>query len=348
MKRVVVGMSGGVDSFVTALMLKEQGYEVIGVTLALWEKNEISEVQAVCEQVGIPLQVRNGKMLFRETVVEPFVESYLGGYTPSPCCICNRYVKWALLEQAAEEAQAEFIATGHYVRIIRQANKYYIRKGVDLSKDQSYFLWGIPQEILSRAITPLGDYTKTEVKTWAQTHGYGNMASKKESMGICFLRGSDYRDFLCNYVKQDVVIEKGEIIDRKGEIIGEHTGLLNYTVGQKKGLPTFQGQSLYVAEIDVENNRIIADVKAGLNVKKLLVEQIKFADKNILSAKDIVVKIRGLGLNPGGYVKIVELGVDKLQVFLSEPAWAVAPGQPVAFYRDDVLVGGGIAGKWNE
>ncbi len=178
MERVVVGMSGGIDSFVTAMLLREQGYEVVGVTLQLWEKNDLTQVRDLCDKINIPLFLKEGRSLFRHTVVEPFVESYLRGLTPSPCCMCNRLVKWKLLQEVADEYGAKYIATGHYVRIACLAGKYYIRKGIDPQKDQSYFLWGVSQEILKRALTPLGDYTKAQVKEWAGKNGYVQLANK--------------------------------------------------------------------------------------------------------------------------------------------------------------------------
>ena len=339
MEKVVVGLSGGIDSFVTALLLQQQGYEVIGVNLSLWGENELSEVEHLCEKLNIPLLCKDGHELFTKAVVQPFMKAYLSGFTPSPCCTCNRYVKWKLLQEVADEQQAKHIATGHYVRICCISEKYYIRQGVDSSKDQSYFLWGVPQDILSRALTPLGSYTKAEVRTWAVRNGYARMAAKRESMGICFLQGSDYRDFILQYTGSPQT--RGEIVDRAGNLIGEHSGLLNYTVGQKRGMPVVGGQSLYVAAMDAEHNRIVGDVKAGLYSDTLWVEQAEAADWQDLDASDVKVRVRGLGLNPQGFVRIEKLPDNNLLVQLSDPAWVVAPGQPVTFYRGDVVVGGG-------
>lgn len=339
MEKVVVGLSGGIDSFVAALLLQQKGYEVIGVNLNLWGENELPEVEHLCGKLKIPLIYRVGHDLFEEAVVRPFVKAYLSGSTPSPCCVCNRYVKWKLLQEVAGEQKAKYIATGHYVRICRIAEKYYIRQGVDTVKDQSYFLWGIPQDILSRALAPLGDYTKTEVRTWAALHGYERMVARRESMGVCFLQGRDYRDFILQYT--GIPQSQGEIVDRAGNLIGEHSGLLNYTVGQKRGMPVVNGQPLYVAAMDAGNNRIIGDVKTGLYSDTLWVERAEAVDWRDLEANDVKVRIRGLGLNPQGFVDIQRLPDNCLQLHLSAPAWAAAPGQPVAFYRGDVVVGGG-------
>nr|WP_306448343.1 tRNA 2-thiouridine(34) synthase MnmA [Odoribacter splanchnicus] len=343
MKKVVVGMSGGVDSFVTALLLRRQGYEVIGVTLELWEKNDLSGVRDSCEKLNIPFLCREGHELFRQQVVDPFVKAYRSGLTPSPCCICNRLVKWILLQQVADELGVEYIATGHYVRIVEQEGRFYIRKGFDPQKDQSYFLWGLPQALLRRALTPLGEYTKKQVKEWAARNGYEQMARRRESMGICFLGGKDYREFIGHYAGDAGGGKPGAILDRDGQVIGEHHGLLNYTIGQKRDMPLSKGQPLYVAGIDEKRNILIADIKSGLWTKTLTIGQTSLVWSDDLQAEDITVKVRGIGLNPTGYVHLEKTGGERLIVHLSDPAWAIAPGQPVALYRGELLIGGGIA-----
>lgn len=340
-EKVVVGMSGGVDSFMAALFLLEEGYKVIGVNLRLWGENDTQMVETNCRELGIPLIYRDGQSLFRELVVGPFVREYLQGRTPSPCCICNRSVKWQLLAAVAREQEVQKIATGHYVRLLHTGDKHYILKGKDAVKDQSYFLWGIPQGVLAGAITPLGEYTKAQVKEKALERGYPGMVRKRESMGICFLAGQDYRNFIEAEAGQ-LPGKRGCIVDRKGVVLGEHAGIFHFTIGQKQGLPVRNGQPLYVAEIDVMRNEIVVDVKNGLLADTLVVSQAEFVDRNDLLASDVEIKIRGVGVNPAGFVRIEELADKKLRVRLAEPAWAAAPGQPVAFYRGDILLGGGI------
>lgn len=339
--KVVVGMSGGVDSFVTALLLLQQGYEVVGAYLQLWGEDKGTEVEILCREIGIPLVVQDGRRELQSKVIEPFVQDYLAGLTPSPCCTCNRHVKWKLLEEVAERYGAAHIATGHYVRIVRQDGRYYIKKGKDPVKDQSYFLWGVSQQTLSKALTPIGGFTKTEVKSWAAGYGYTGVTRQKESMGVCFLQGENYRDFICHY--SGCMCAPGNIKNREGKLIGTHTGLLNYTIGQKRGMPMVEGEPMYVAQMNAGENLIIADRKSALYTGSLVVGQVALVREEDLFGPNVEIKVRGLGLNPAGYVRVEKLGERRYRIHLSEPAWAVAPGQPVAFYREELLIGGGIA-----
>lgn len=346
MPKIIVGLSGGVDSFVTALLLQQQGFEVIGVNLKLWDTHNVTPVEEnlneLCTRTQIPLHRVDGRELFQKTVVSPFVNGYLSGVTPNPCAVCNSFVKWNLLRTLADELGVYHIATGHYVRILPFENHHYVHKGIDPNKDQSYFLWGVPEDILSRAITPLGHYTKTQVKEIARQQGYAPLADKRESMSICFLEGGDYRDFIARQPGTTFCFTPGLITDESGVIIGNHEGLANYTVGQKKGIPLHEGHPRYVTSLDPASNRIIVSEKAALNRTTLIVGQIHLINPDEISAPDIEVKVRGLGLNPEGYAQLLPEAGNTLSVQLSSPAWAVAPGQPAAFYRQDRVIGGGI------
>lgn len=346
MTKIIVGLSGGVDSFVTALLLQQQGFEVIGIHLRLWDAqvqpSQEESLNELCSRTGIKLYRIDGRKLFQDTVVTPFIRGYLSGVTPNPCAICNSFVKWELLRSFADELQVHHIATGHYVKILPHDKHYYVHKGVDPNKDQSYFLWGVREDILSRTLTPLGDYTKAEVKEYARQHDFRQMADKRESMSICFLEGSDYRDFIARQPGSAACFTPGIIMDNTGQIVGEHNGIGNYTIGQKRGIPLKDGRPQYVARINPLENRIIAGDKSSLDCTRLVVKDSHFICPEEIKANDIEVKVRGLGLNPQGYAQISSLPDNTLLVQLSSPAWAVAPGQPVAFYRDDRVIGGGI------
>lgn len=340
-ERVLVGLSGGIDSWMTALLLQKQGYEVIGLNLSLWHDKTNEGLQELCSRAEIPLWRYDGRKVFREKVVAFFVQEYRQGRTPNPCTVCNTVVKWELLRRAADESGIKKIATGHYVRIRKQGNHFYIFKGKDPVKDQSYFLWGIEEEILARTLTPLGDYTKAEVRRLAVAEGYGELAHRKESMGICFLEGTDYREFVAAQADAEGSRE-GWIRDRRGEIVGQHSGLLNYTVGQKRGMPVVEGGQLYVAEIRPGKNEIFADTKENLFRTRLEIDRVHVIEEKDLEERGIEVKVRGLGQNPLGEVRISREENGKLVLHLSSPAWAPAPGQPVALYQRERLLGGGI------
>lgn len=339
---VAVGLSGGIDSFAAALLLKRQGYQVTGVHLRLWGDREEEGLEEVAQRLEIGIYRYDGREVFRQKVVQPFIEEYLNGRTPNPCAICNHSVKWDLLCRAADEIGAEKVATGHYVRIGNTGLHSYVCKGVDPVKDQSYFLWGLPEKILKRACTPLGSYTKKQVRQLASDYGYAKLLQRRESMGICFLEGEDYRDFVSRSADTPDIQKEGDIVDISGRVIGRHSGLLNYTIGQKQGMPFAEREALYVAAIRKEENVIVADRKACLFRNELRIKDLNIIDPTDLQARDIEVKVRGLGLNPQGYACITAQDEKHLHIRLSSPAWAPAPGQPVVLYRGDHLIGGGI------
>ena len=354
-KRVLLGMSGGTDSSVAAMILLERGYEVMGTTLWLWDHNSgdhhcskppifINEAQELAMQLGIPHQVIDAREVFQESVVQHFIQEYLQGRTPSPCIHCNPNVKWKLLLDKANEWECDYIATGHYVNIVPYKNNYYIHKGADQTKDQSYFLWNLPQEILKRTLTPLGPYTKNEVRAIAQKHGYPTLATKKESMGVCFVDNMDYRDFLRSKIPDlDSRIGRGIITDEMGNTLGHHDGYPYYTIGQKRGLELNKKDGLMVSRIVPKSNTLILDTRENLNRTTLLVSDYYFINPKDISSPKICTIVRGLGLNPQGYSRLIPKSDRLLEVILENPAWAIAPGQPVAFYIEDRLIGGGFA-----
>jgi len=353
--KVVLGMSGGTDSSVTAMLLKEKGYEVIGVSLWFWNSpNEsidtndlpdfIVDAQELAKKLSIEHHVIDARHEFKDVVIGQFLQEYLNGRTPSPCIHCNPQLKWRLLLDKADQLNANYIATGHYIQILNEAGTYYIHKGNDPAKDQSYFLWNLNQEILSRTLTPLGSFTKTEVREMATDFGHKRVATKKESMGICFLDGMDYRDFLKQEIADvDQKIGKGKIVDTDGQELGWHEGYPYYTIGQKRGVELTEKKGWMVSQIDPENNTLVLEPREQLNKKEFKVSGYYLNNSEDINQAEITTVVRGLGLNPDGYSRLTVLNQDELQIELDHPAWAIAPGQPVAFYIGDKLIGGGFA-----
>ncbi len=353
--KVVLGMSGGTDSSVTAMMLAKQGYQVIGVSLWFfgsdyeYNPNEalpdfILDAQKLASTLNIEHHVIDARKEFRDTIIQFFLDEYMAGRTPSPCIQCNPQLKWKLLMEKADELGCEYIATGHYIQIRKEANTHYIHKGKDPAKDQSYFLWNLGQNILSRTLTPLGKYTKTEVREIAKDFGFAEVAKKKESMGICFMDRMDYRDFLQEMIPDiNQKIGKGKVTDPTGKHLGWHDGYPYYTIGQKRGLKLEEKTGLMVSKIDAKSNTLILERKDDLNKMSFKVSDYYF--NNIADAQlpNINTIVRGLGRNPQKFSKLTITTDTELEVNLEDPAWAIAPGQPVAFYIGDKLIGGGFA-----
>ena len=347
-KSVLLGMSGGTDSFVTALLLKDEGYHVKGVTFKMWrsgDNSHITQAEELAASIGIEHKVIDISDHFDNTIVSPFVDQYLNGRTPNPCAYCNPLIKWDMMLSVADEMDCRYVSTGHYIRIKDFNGLKYIYKGIDPVKDQSYFLWRLNQNVLNRAITPLGDYKKEQVRSIARERGYSEVAGKKESMGICFLQGQNYRDYIearvPDFASRAV---KGDVVNESGEIIGEHNGIVNYTVGQKRDVNCFDGRSRYVKKIDSDRNIIVAGSKQDLNCMEFVVDDLYAANIDELSgSKAFTTIVRGLGLNPEGDSFVIHTEGNRATVKLTNPAWAMAPGQPVAFYDGERLVGGGVA-----
>ncbi len=354
MQKVLLAFSGGIDSFMAALILKNQGFQVEALNFRLFtplhvdEKQEIETIKGKAAALGIQIHFVNLKKELDKKVITPFLKAYLEGLTPSPCSLCNRMVKWAHLKRYALENGFDKIATGHYIRIKEKGNNYFVHKGKDPIKDQSYFLWELNNDMLSMAITPLGEYTKSEIRKMAEEKGFKKIIRTRESMGVCFLDGRNYRELL----KERRLIHpynKGRILDEHMNEIGYHSGIYNYTIGQKKDL--FFHDSRYngwqVKKIIQEKNFLIAAPKEQLMKKEFFIHQLNFNEgipgNRKLSSLQLVV--RGYGNNPSGNAHIEFLEKDFARVSVDEPVWALTPGQPAVFYEKDCLVGGGIIRK---
>ncbi len=347
-------MSGGVDSSVAAALLKEQGYEVIGVTMRLWDNSALEEesgatpggccslddlydARRVADALDIPYYVMNMEEHFTREVVDYFVSSYLKGETPNPCTRCNEEMKFRVLLNKARELKADLLATGHYAKISGgDGAPYTLSKGVDESKDQSYFLFTMNQEELSRVVFPLGGMTKDEVRAYAEKMGI-RTAQKQESQEICFVPDDDYGRFISERVETAL---GGDIVDRDGNVLGSHEGLFRYTIGQRKGLGIGgPGGPYYVISLDMDTNRLVVGPKEGLYSNGLKAREVNWINEMPGAGEKLVAKTRYR--HPGSICHIVKAGGGLLELAFEEPERAVTPGQAVVLYRGDELLGGG-------
>ena len=349
MTKVVVALSGGVDSSVAAALLVEQGYEVTGVSMKLWSAPGCEEENRCCtpqtrelaaqlaRQLGIPFQILDAQEAFRQAVVQRFLDGYSRGDTPNPCVYCNRYLKWDYLWQFAQSIGAEAIATGHYARLTCGADgTYELWKGVDPNKDQTYFLSLLTQQHLAHTLFPLGEYTKGEVRQIAHERQLPS-ADAPESQDLCFLGKRDYRDFLREYAPQ--AVQPGEIVDRQGKVLGSHNGLAFYTIGQRKGLPP-SAQALYVYQKDVEHNRVVVGTEAELGADSMQVREINWIAGNPPAERfEAEVKIRFKAIPAPATVEI--LPESSAQVHFAKPLRDITPGQLAVFYQGEKVLGGG-------
>ena len=344
-KRVLLGMSGGTDSSVSAMLLQQAGYEVIGVTFRFYELNGsqeyLEDARALANRLGIEHITYDAREVFKEKIVDYFVNEYLQGKTPVPCTLCNNYLKWPLLAKLADEMDIFHIATGHYVRKTYVEGNYYIIPGVDPDKDQSFFLWGVPQSLLERMLLPMGDVTKTWARAFAAERGFTKVSTKKDSLGVCFCP-MDYRTFLKQSpLYQSAAIAKGKFLDEKGEFIAMHDGYPFYTIGQRRGLGIDLNKAVFVKEIHPERNEVVLGDLASLEKRVMWLDNWHAIDEEkLLSATDLIVKIRyRKQLN---HCKVSRTDDNRLRIELTEPLTAVANGQAAAFYQGELLVGGGI------
>lgn len=354
--KILVAMSGGIDSTVTALLLHEAGYEVIGVTMKTWDyassgssKKEtgccnldsLQDARRVAVDMGFHHFILDIREEFGEAVIENFVEEYMAGRTPNPCVLCNTHIKWNALLRRADTLDCEYIATGHYARIHRLEDRHYISKAKDLNKDQSYVLWGLSQECLRRSRFPLSELLKPEVRTIAYERGYSDLSKKAESYEICFVPDNDYRGFLKRRIDGlEELVKNGSFVDKDGQIIGQHEGYPFYTIGQRKGLGKAFGKPMFVSEIMADTNTVVLTDEEDLQRNRMSVVKINFQKygPNIPST-EFVTKVR---YKDPGHQSLVHFANNETEIEFIGPVKGIAPGQSAVVYDGDDVVCGGI------
>jgi len=350
-------MSGGIDSTVTALMLNDQGYEVVGITMKTWDyaasggsKKEtgccnidsFNDARMAAVQHGFPHYILDIRDEFGDFVIENFVEEYLAGRTPNPCVMCNTHIKWRALLKRADALGCDFIATGHYANRHQHENgRFYLSKGVDETKDQSYVLWGLQQDLLSRTLLPLGTYHKTAIRQMALDYGYPELAKKSESYEICFVPDNDYRGFLKRRVEGlEEKVTGGFFVDKTGKVLGKHKGYPFYTIGQRKGLDITFGKPVYVTNIIPETNTVMLGEEDDLNRQEMVVSKINWIKYDgITDGTEAITKIR---YKDKGALASLYNHPNGVQVKFSHYAKGIAPGQSAVFYEGDDVIGGGV------
>jgi tRNA-specific 2-thiouridylase len=355
--RVLVAMSGGIDSTVTAMMLHEEGYEVIGITMKTWDYansggnrketgccslDSINDARQVAVDFEFPHFIVDIREDFGDYVIDNFVDEYLAGRTPNPCVLCNTHIKWNSLLKRADALDCEFIATGHYAIIKELNDRKFITKAVDRNKDQSYVLWGLSQECMERSRFPLGPYTKPEVRQMAADMGYINLSKKGESYEICFVPDNDYRGFLKRRVDGlEERVDGGQFINSKGDVLGQHQGYPFYTIGQRRGLGIAFGEPMYVTEIRPDTNTVVLGPVEELVRNGMTVGQVNLMKYDqIPEGMEAVTKIRYR--DQGTLSQLSPAMGDKVDVEFLANVKGVAPGQSAVFYEGDDVIGGGI------
>ena len=354
MNKALIAMSGGVDSSVAALFMKEHGYDCMGVTMKLFDNgdvgvprehtccslDDIEDARQVAYTLGIPYYVFNFSTRFKEDVIDKFVEAYENGRTPNPCIDCNRYLKFDKLFSRAKELQYDFVVTGHYARIEfdEVSGRYLLKKAIDLSKDQSYVLYSMTQEQLAHTIFPLGDKNKSEIREIAEKSGFVN-ARKHDSQDICFVQNGNYADFIEQYTGK--TYPHGNFIDSNGTILGRHKGIIRYTIGQRKGLGLSLKQPMYVSCVNPEENTVILTPEEGLYTKTLTAKNINLIAVPYLNG-EVRLKAKVRYRQQEQWATVTQTDEDTLKVDFDEPQRAVTKGQSVVLYDGDIVVGGGI------
>ena len=356
--KVLMAMSGGIDSTVAALMLHHQGFEVVGITMKTWDYatsngnnsketgccnlDSFNDARAAAVQHGFPHFILDIREEFGDFVIDNFVEEYIAGRTPNPCVMCNTHIKWRALLKRANALGCDYIATGHYAQIHQHDNgRFFISKGIDETKDQSYVLWGLQQDLLSRTLLPLGTYRKKEIRQMAHDFGYPELAKKNESYEICFVPDNDYRGFLKRKVEGlEEKVSGGFFVDKSGKILGSHKGYPFYTVGQRKGLDIALGKPAFVTAIIPETNTIILGDEQDLNRNDMKVSGINWIKYDgITEGMEAITKIRYKDKGALSNLYLYENGVN---VRFYEDVKGIAPGQSAVFYEGDDVIGGGI------
>ena len=337
-QKVLVGMSGGIDSTATCLMLREQGYDIVGLTLWVWGEKPVEAAQ-LAEQMGIEHHIADEREAFRKIIVQNFIDEYRQGRTPNPCVMCNPLFKFRILTEWADRLGCDFIATGHYTRLEEHGGHIYILTGDDDKKDQSYFLWRLSQDVLRRCIFPLGTLTKPQVRDYLRSKGYELKAEEGESMEVCFIKG-DYRDFLREHSPEiDQEIGKGWFVNAAGVKLGEHKGFPYYTIGQRKGLEIALGKPAYVLKINPQKNTVMLGDAEELKTRHMLVEDDRFVDETeAMNSPQLSVRIRYRSKPIPCTLRRLDDG--RLLVNFQSEASAIAPGQSAVFYIGNRLVGG--------
>jgi len=354
-RKVLLAMSGGVDSSVAAFLLQQAGYEVVGITLKMWsyektyggkknthsDSNFIRDAEELAKKLNMEHHVVDIQEEFENTIIQNFVNEYFAGRTPNPCVLCNPAIKFGTLIHYAAQLGCEKVATGHYLRLKNENGRYFVSRGKDLTKDQSYVLWKMSQEQLSRCLFPLGEFTKGEVKTLAQSYGIASIAEKKESYDVCFIPNGDYRSFLqmrCPDVCEG--LRGGTICDKNGKWLGKHRGYPFYTIGQRKGLEVAVGHPIYVTQLDSENNKVVLGEKEDLLSQTLWLSEVNVSKYEILPENySVLVRIR---YKDAGAMATITREKEKWRCDFEKPVSAVTPGQSAVFYEGDDVVGGGI------
>jgi len=362
--RVLVAMSGGVDSSVSAVMLREQGYEVIGITMKTWDYHRsggdsgketgcctvesMNDARQIAVRHGFKHFIVDIRDEFGHWVIDRFIEDYTSGRTPNPCVLCNTHIKWAALMRRADDLGCDYIATGHYANVRELDKRFVISKGKDHNKDQSYALWGVQQEHLARTIFPLGSYRKNEIRKFAEEAGLLNVANKPDSYEICFIPDNNYHRFLMDKVdglEEDV--KGGKFVDMQGNIVGEHKGYPFYTIGQRRGLDLPMGRPVYVTHIDAERNIITIGVKDDLISTTCRAKELNMVKYDRVPGNEMEIKGKIRYNDDGAIGMLRQINDNEIEVSFPAGREAITPGQAVVCYEDDDVVAGGWIHKVN-